>query len=76
MNEFRPNFFIIGASKCGTSALADALKIHPDIFMSERKEPNFFNKFDPPDSIIQQRDFERYAQNFNSAKNENRKDDR
>ena len=37
-----PNFFIIGAQKCGTEALYDALSQHPDIFMSPSKEPFFF----------------------------------
>lgn len=37
-----PNFFIIGAPKCGTSALADYLRAHPNIFMSIPKEPSFF----------------------------------
>lgn len=39
-----PNLFIVGAPKCGTSALYSYLKQHPDVFMSERKEPQFFCK--------------------------------
>lgn len=38
-----PNFFIVGAPKCGTTALAAALSVHPDIFMSDPKEIHFFN---------------------------------
>lgn len=37
-----PNFLIIGAMKAGTTALADALGRHPDVFMCDPKEPNFF----------------------------------
>lgn len=37
-----PNLFIIGASKCGTSALHHYLRFHPDICMSTTKEPCFF----------------------------------
>lgn len=37
-----PNFFIIGAMKCGTSALHTHLAAHPEIFMSEPKEPSHF----------------------------------
>jgi len=37
-----PNFFIVGAPKCATSALYHYLKHHPDIFMSESKELNYF----------------------------------
>lgn len=38
----RPNFFIIGAPKCGTTSLATYLGEHPKIFMSHPKEPCFF----------------------------------
>jgi Sulfotransferase domain len=38
----RPNFFIVGAPKCGTTALYEYLRPHPNIFMPEIKEPHFF----------------------------------
>lgn len=38
----RPDFFIVGAPKCGTTALAHYLAEHPQIFVSEPKEPNYF----------------------------------
>jgi hypothetical protein len=37
-----PDFFIVGHHKCGTTALYEMLKRHPQIFMSEIKEPRFF----------------------------------
>jgi hypothetical protein len=37
-----PNFLIIGAAKSGTTALHHYLKQHPQVYMSPRKEPNFF----------------------------------
>ncbi len=37
-----PNFFVIGAAKCGTTALYHYLKQHPAIYMSPNKEPRFF----------------------------------
>lgn len=37
-----PNFLIIGAAKAGTSSLHYYLNQHPDVFMSEVKEPRFF----------------------------------
>lgn len=40
----RPNFFIIGGPKCGTTALYHYLKTHPNIFFPEWKEPHFFSK--------------------------------
>jgi hypothetical protein len=39
----RPDFFIPGAPKCGTTALADWLAAHPRVYMSPRKEPHYFN---------------------------------
>ncbi len=38
-----PNLFLIGVPKAGTSALADGLRKHPDIFMSSKKELRFFD---------------------------------
>lgn len=38
----RPDFFIIGAPRCGTTALYAYLRRHPDIFMPNRKEPVYF----------------------------------
>jgi hypothetical protein len=39
----RPDFFIVGAPKCGTTAMSDYLGAHPDIFMA-RKEMHFFGR--------------------------------
>lgn len=39
----RPNLFILGAPKCGTTSLAHWLSEHPGIFMSSPKEPRFFD---------------------------------
>jgi len=38
----RPNFFIAGAPKCGTTALAQYLDEHPAVFICKPKEPNYF----------------------------------
>lgn len=38
----KPNLFIVGAPKCGTSSLYEYLKQHPQILMSTRKEPHYF----------------------------------
>lgn len=37
-----PNLFIVGAAKCGTTSLANALSRHLQIFMSVKKEPHYF----------------------------------
>jgi Sulfotransferase domain len=39
----RPNFFIVGAPKCGTTALYEYLRLHPNVFMPTLKEPHFFS---------------------------------
>ncbi len=38
----RPDLFIVGAPKCGTSSLYRYLSGHPQIFMARPKEPQFF----------------------------------
>ncbi|MHC4757050.1 MAG: sulfotransferase family protein [Planctomycetota bacterium] len=47
----KPNFFIVGQPRCGTSALHTFMAQHPDIYMSPAKEPHHFCK-----DIIQQSD--------------------
>jgi hypothetical protein len=37
-----PDFFIVGAPKCGTSALTDYLAQHPEVGMCAAKETHFF----------------------------------
>jgi hypothetical protein len=37
-----PDFFLVGAPKCGTTALADHLKQHPQVFIPRRKELDYF----------------------------------
>ena len=41
--EKKPNFFIVGAPKCGTTSLCRYLKQHPDVFIPKLKEPNYFS---------------------------------
>src|SRR5438132_759978 len=36
-----PEFFIVGAPKCGTTSLYRMLRQHPRIFMPDLKEPRF-----------------------------------
>ena len=38
----RPDFFIIGAFKSGTTAMYEYLRAHPQIYMPFHKEPHFF----------------------------------
>lgn len=38
----QPDFFIIGAPKCGTTALSEYLRSHPRIYFSVPKEPHYY----------------------------------
>jgi hypothetical protein len=38
----KPNYIVIGAAKCATSSICNILSQHPDVFMVEGKEPQFF----------------------------------
>lgn len=38
----RPNFFLVGAPRSGTTSLVACLKQHPEIWFSVDKEPHFF----------------------------------
>jgi hypothetical protein len=40
--KLKPNLFIVGAAKCGTTSLANILANHNQVFMSEVKEPHYF----------------------------------
>jgi sulfotransferase family protein len=46
MTMRKPNFFILGAPKCGTTSIASWLGGHPNVFISAVKEPHFFNTDD------------------------------
>jgi hypothetical protein len=37
-----PNFFVVGAQKCGTTSIYEHLKKHPQVFIPEAKEPGYF----------------------------------
>ena len=43
-----PDFLLLGAPKCGTSALHATLAGHPQLYLSEPKEPKFFLTDGPP----------------------------
>ena len=43
-SQSRPNLFILGAMKSGTTSLHSWLGKHPEVFMCEPKEPGYFVK--------------------------------
>jgi hypothetical protein len=46
-----PNFFIVGAPKCGTSSLYVYLSAHPQVFFPVLKEPHFFSLASAPEYL-------------------------
>lgn len=64
----RPNLFIVGAPKCGTTAWVEYLRSHPDIFFPAIKEPHFFSPDMPkPEGFNNFPNEERYLALFASA---------
>lgn len=43
----KPNLFVVGPPRSGTSPFYALLGQHPDIFMSSLKEPNYFSQDEP-----------------------------
>lgn len=71
----RPDLFIIGAAKTGTTSLYEYLRGHPEVFMSPAKEPRYF----APDldsgsghDLRYPNDEERYLALFEGARDEKR----
>jgi hypothetical protein len=67
-----PDFFIVGHHKSGTTALYEMLKQHPQIFMSELKEPRYFASdlrpfFEPSKSGRHPQTFDDYLALFAAA---------
>ncbi|MFW6014453.1 MAG: sulfotransferase family protein [Candidatus Nanoarchaeia archaeon] len=62
----KPNLFIVGAAKSGTTAMHEFLKEHPEVFMCEPKEPGYFAK----DFKTQPMSRKEYFKYFKRAKNE------
>jgi len=67
-----PNFFIVGASRSGTTSLYEYLKKNPEIFLSPIKEPNYFSPSLDPNLLIMKpiKDKEKYLSLFKNVKEE------
>jgi hypothetical protein len=73
MSTPRPNLFIVGAPKCGTSSMHDYLDQHPDVFMSRTmKEPDYFCTDLKINESRRKRDLEGYLSLFAEAKDAKR----
>ena len=77
MSKKLPNLLLVGAAKCGTSSLHKYLAQHPQVFMSEVKEPRFissqvtrFPLNGPGDHKVEAwyvKDYENYVKLFQTA---------
>lgn len=62
------NCFLVGGPKCGTTAMVSYLKSHPDIFISEPKESNYFMDDLPEMKYVNTlKDYEKLFNNFNTG---------
>ncbi len=64
----RPDFFLVGAPKCGTTALYRCLQEHPEIFVPDRKEIHYFGTDLYSPTYV--RDREIYLSLFSGARQE------
>ncbi|MBY6189135.1 sulfotransferase [Microbulbifer agarilyticus] len=65
----KPNFFLVGAAKAGTTSIAQALGQHPNIFITDPKEPNFISSLDNCDSLSET-DIAEYLKYYRSVTDE------
>ncbi|WP_422081501.1 sulfotransferase family protein [Ulvibacterium sp.] len=68
----KPNLFIVGAPKCGTTFLYEKLKVHPDLFFPKIKELNYFS-YEQLNKVSYYKDFkikslDKYLNYYKSAK--------
>lgn len=61
-----PNFLIVGGQRCGTTYLWGLLSQHPEIFLSKKKEPQFFGELLRNEKLSLQD----YAKHFDNVQNE------
>lgn len=69
-----PNFIIVGAPKAGTTSLYHYLSEHPQVFMSNPKEVNFFSREEIEEQGLYYNDFkvknlDEYKKLFTDAEN-------
>jgi hypothetical protein len=66
----RPDFFIVGAPKCGTTAMDQYLREHPQIYMCPAKDCCFFGQ--DQEFTIPRLSFEGYLNLFRKVRDEKR----
>jgi hypothetical protein len=66
----RPNFFIVGAPKCGTTALYNYLRQHPDIYFAPKEIHYFGSDLTFRENKKRSRTVDRYLECFSRARDE------
>ncbi|RDJ32193.1 MAG: sulfotransferase [Crenarchaeota archaeon] len=62
----KPNFFIVGMARAGTTTLANYLNQHPDVYIPPQKEIHYFIK-EPQDGIQGPKNLSDYLEIFRDA---------
>lgn len=69
----KPDFFIVGAARSGTSSLYNYLIQHPAVFMPDAKEPHFFYNNDEPGApVLGEKDLSEYLELFKGVPDDTR----
>ena len=75
MVQLKPNFFVVGAAKAGTTSLFSYISQHPDVFAPVRKEMKYFSFMEnfngPGDKEIERtliRSYEEYLEYYRAEK--------
>lgn len=69
LNQLKiPNAFLVGAPKCGTTAISSYLSEHPNVFLPYPKEPTYWS-FDlkGSDAVLKLNSFEQYMKLYKGA---------
>lgn len=62
-----PDFFLVGAPKCGTTSMYQYLRAHPDVFIPRIKEPHYFGSDLDIREERKRRSLEEYKALFDAA---------
>ena len=68
LHSKKPNFFLVGAPKCGTTFIYNSLREHPDIYLAEQKELHFFAPDLYPPNYISEKQYHKTFENALSEK--------
>lgn len=66
----KPNLFIVGVPRAGTTSLYNYLKEHPEVFMSPVKGPNYFGEKSNNNFPEYHKNEKKYSSLFKGVKNE------